>query len=105
MMATATGQGPGLLHGSADHVRPPAGIAGPGGQRAQEHLVPCPPRERGDEAKRAGGPEIGEVGANALILAQRYHTHEAEAATAIVVSTFLYAITLPLWLVVLQAVA
>jgi predicted permease len=45
------------------------------------------------------------VGANALIFAQRYHTHEAEAATAIVASTFLYAFTLPLWLLVLQAVA
>jgi malonate transporter and related proteins len=45
------------------------------------------------------------VGANALIFAQRYHTHEAEAATAIVLSTFLYALTLPLWLLVLQAIA
>ena len=28
------------------------------------------------------------VGANALIFAQRYETHEAESATAIVISTF-----------------
>jgi malonate transporter and related proteins len=44
------------------------------------------------------------VGANALIFAQRYRTHEPEVATAIVVSTFLYAVTLPFWLLVLQAV-
>jgi predicted permease len=41
------------------------------------------------------------VGANALIFAQRYHTHEAESATAIVISTFAYAFTLPAWLFVL----
>ena len=42
------------------------------------------------------------VGANALIFAQRYETHEAESATAIVISTFCYAFTLPFWLFVLQ---
>ncbi len=41
------------------------------------------------------------VGANALIFAQRYETHEAESATAIVISTFCYAFTLPFWLFVL----
>ena len=44
------------------------------------------------------------VGANALIFAQRYETHEAESATAIVISTFLYAFTLPAWLFVLSHV-
>jgi malonate transporter and related proteins len=44
------------------------------------------------------------VGANALIFAQRYETHEAEAATAIVVSTFCYAFTLPFWIFVLSRV-
>ena len=42
------------------------------------------------------------VGANALIFAQRYETHEAESATAIVISTFCYAFTLPFWLFVLE---
>jgi malonate transporter len=42
------------------------------------------------------------VGANALIFAQRYQTHEAESATAIVISTFGYAFTLPMWLFVLS---
>jgi hypothetical protein len=42
------------------------------------------------------------VGANALIFAQRYQTHEAESATAIVISTFAYAFTLPFWLFVLD---
>jgi hypothetical protein len=37
-------------------------------------------------------------GANAPIFAQRYETHEAESATAIVLSTFCYAFTLPAWL-------
>jgi malonate transporter len=44
------------------------------------------------------------VGANALIFAQRYHTHEAESATAIVISTFAYAVTLPMWLFVLSRI-
>jgi malonate transporter len=44
------------------------------------------------------------VGANALIFAQRYETHEAESATAIVVSTFCYAVTLPFWIFVLSRV-
>jgi malonate transporter and related proteins len=44
------------------------------------------------------------VGANALIFAQRYQTHEAESATAIVISTFCYAVTLPFWLFVLGLV-
>ena len=43
------------------------------------------------------------VGANALIFAQRYETLEAETATAIVISTLLYCVTLPLWLFVLSA--
>ena len=42
------------------------------------------------------------VGANALIFAQRYETHQAESATAIVISTFCYAFTLPAWLFVLS---
>jgi predicted permease len=45
------------------------------------------------------------IGANALIFAQRYQTHEAESATAIVMSTFGYAFTLPFWLFVLSRVA
>ena len=45
------------------------------------------------------------VGANALIFAQRYETHEAESATAIVISTFCYAFTLPAWLFVLSRVS
>ena len=44
------------------------------------------------------------VGANALIFAQRYETHEAESATAIVISTFAYAVTLPAWLFVLSRI-
>jgi len=44
------------------------------------------------------------VGANALIFAQRYDTHAAESATAIVMSTFCYAVTLPAWLFVLSHV-
>jgi predicted permease len=43
------------------------------------------------------------VGANALIFAQRYETLEAETATAIVISTLLYCVTLPMWLFVLKA--
>jgi hypothetical protein len=44
------------------------------------------------------------VGANALIFAQRYETHQAESATAIVISTFAYAVTLPAWLFVLSRI-
>ena len=44
------------------------------------------------------------VGANALIFAQRYTTHEAESATAIVISTFAYAVTLPMWLFILSRI-
>ena len=44
------------------------------------------------------------VGANALIFAQRYETLEGETATAIVISTLLYAMTLPAWLLILQAI-
>jgi malonate transporter and related proteins len=44
------------------------------------------------------------VGANALIFAQRYATHEAEVATAIVISTFLYAVTLPIWILALAQI-
>jgi predicted permease len=44
------------------------------------------------------------VGANALIFAQRYETLEAETATAVVISTVLYTLTLPAWILILQAV-
>ncbi len=42
------------------------------------------------------------VGANPLIFAQRYRTLEAETVAAIVVSTLGFALTAPLWLVLLQ---
>ncbi|HEV7915055.1 MAG TPA: AEC family transporter [Albitalea sp.] len=42
------------------------------------------------------------VGSNALIFSQRYETLEAEATAAIVVSTFAFALTAPLWLMVLS---
>jgi malonate transporter and related proteins len=41
------------------------------------------------------------VGSNVLLFAQRYRTGEGEASTAIVLSTPVYALTLPLWLAVL----
>jgi malonate transporter and related proteins len=41
------------------------------------------------------------VGSNALLFAQRYATLEAEATTAIVLSTFGFVLTAPLWLFVL----
>ena len=41
------------------------------------------------------------VGANALIFAQRYRTLEAEASAAIVLSTFAFAATAPMWLALL----
>jgi malonate transporter len=43
------------------------------------------------------------VGSNALIFSQRYATLEAEATTAIVLSTLAFVITAPLWLAVLTA--
>jgi malonate transporter and related proteins len=42
------------------------------------------------------------VGSNALIFSQRYETLEAEATAAIVVSTFAFVLTAPLWLAVLN---
>ena len=41
------------------------------------------------------------VGSNALLFAQRYATLEAEATTAIVLSTFGFVLTAPLWLLLL----
>lgn len=41
------------------------------------------------------------VGSNALLFAQRYRTLEGEASTAVVLSTSLYALTLPLWVAIL----
>jgi malonate transporter len=38
------------------------------------------------------------VGNNALIFSQRYHALEAEATATVVLSTFLFAVTAPLWL-------
>jgi malonate transporter len=43
------------------------------------------------------------VGSNALIFSQRYATLEAEATTAIVLSTLAFVVTAPLWLAVLAA--
>ena len=43
------------------------------------------------------------VGSNALIFSQRYATLEAEATTAIVLSTLAFVVTAPLWLAVLTA--
>ncbi len=45
------------------------------------------------------------IGNNALIFAQRYQAQEAETTSAIVVSTFAFALTAPLWLAVLQWLA
>jgi malonate transporter and related proteins len=45
------------------------------------------------------------TGSNALIFAQRYRSQEAEATTTIVVSTFSFVFTAPLWLMVLGAIA
>jgi predicted permease len=42
------------------------------------------------------------VGSNALIFSQRYETLEAEATAAIVLSTFAFVLTAPLWLAVLN---
>ena len=41
------------------------------------------------------------VGSNALLFAQRYATLEAEATAGIVLSTFGFVLTAPLWLFVL----
>ena len=41
------------------------------------------------------------VGSNPLLFAQRYETLEQEATTAIVISTFSFALSAPLWLLVL----
>ena len=41
------------------------------------------------------------TGSNALIFAQRYRAQEAEATTAIVLSTFAFVFTAPMWLAVL----
>ncbi|MED5621600.1 AEC family transporter [Ideonella sp. BN130291] len=43
------------------------------------------------------------VGSNALIFSQRYETLEGEATAAIVLSTFAFVLTAPLWLWVLSA--
>lgn len=42
------------------------------------------------------------VGSNALIFSQRYETLEAEATAAIVFSTFAFAITAPVWLLIVD---
>jgi predicted permease len=42
------------------------------------------------------------VGSNALIFAQRYRSSEAEATSAIVISTLAFAATAPLWLALLS---
>ena len=44
------------------------------------------------------------TGSNALIFAQRYDTHQAEATAAIVVSTTAFALTSSLWIAVLALV-
>lgn len=43
------------------------------------------------------------TGANALMFAQRYRCNEAESTAAIVISTLAFALTAPLWLLLLQA--
>ena len=45
------------------------------------------------------------TGSNALIFAQRYRSQEAEATTTIVISTFAFVLTAPLWLAVLGKIA
>jgi malonate transporter and related proteins len=45
------------------------------------------------------------TGSNALIFAQRYRSQEAEATTAIVLSTLAFVLTAPLWLAVLGRMA
>jgi predicted permease len=43
------------------------------------------------------------TGSNALIFAQRYRSQESEATTTIVLSTFCFVLTAPLWLALLAA--
>lgn len=45
------------------------------------------------------------VGSNPLIFAQRYNTLQSEASTAIVLSTLAFALTAPLWLLILAWLA
>lgn len=45
------------------------------------------------------------VGSNPLIFAQRYNTLQSEASTAIVMSTIAFAVTAPLWLLILAWLA
>ena len=45
------------------------------------------------------------IGTNALLFAQRYRAREAETTTAIVLSTLGFALTAPLWLAVVAALA
>lgn len=44
------------------------------------------------------------VGSNALVFSQRYETLEAEATTAIVISTVAFVATAPVWLAILAAI-
>lgn len=44
------------------------------------------------------------VGVNALLFAQRYRSGEGETTSAVVLSTLLFALTAPLWLVLLRAI-
>ena len=43
------------------------------------------------------------VGSNPLLFAQRYRNLEGETTTAVVISTFAFALTAALWLLVLAA--
>jgi predicted permease len=43
------------------------------------------------------------IGTNAMIFAQRYQTLEGESTTAVVLSTFCFIITAPLWLAILAS--
>ncbi|MEY4415150.1 MAG: hypothetical protein RIQ53_2443, partial [Pseudomonadota bacterium] len=43
------------------------------------------------------------TGSNTLIFAQRYRCHEGEASATIVLSTLLFALTAPAWLLLLDA--
>jgi predicted permease len=42
------------------------------------------------------------TGSNALIFAQRYRTHEAEASATVVLCTFVFGLTAPMWLALLH---
>jgi predicted permease len=44
------------------------------------------------------------IGVNALLFAQRYATSEGETTSAVVLSTLLFAMTAPLWLVLLRSI-